>query len=226
VEQELLILPEHLSSPPVFSGVPVTRSLVLYVNFVDHFLSFFFWPLCCLFFFDIRILIAPLVSSNSSWNSSSYTITMRCLSHYKVYTVVGIVWHRYIYIRFGEIRRARVTVMMLNATFNNISVISWLSVLLQGDARVSGENHLPVVCQWQTLSHNVVSITPRHEHYFGWYALIAQVGVNPTTIRPWAQRPFRVCLQWVEARGGIVEHQFKAAFPVVPIDKICGRSLS
>jgi hypothetical protein len=26
----------------------------------------FFWPLCCLFFFDIRILIAPLVSSNSS----------------------------------------------------------------------------------------------------------------------------------------------------------------
>ena len=29
-------------------------------------LYFFFWPLCCLFFFDIRILIAPLVSSNSS----------------------------------------------------------------------------------------------------------------------------------------------------------------
>jgi hypothetical protein len=31
-------------------------------------LYFFFWPLCCLFLFDIRILIAPLVSSNSSWN--------------------------------------------------------------------------------------------------------------------------------------------------------------
>jgi len=29
-------------------------------------LYFFFWPLCCLFFFDIRILIVPLVSSNSS----------------------------------------------------------------------------------------------------------------------------------------------------------------
>ena len=27
---------------------------------------FFFWPLCCLFFFDIR-LIAPLVSSNSTY---------------------------------------------------------------------------------------------------------------------------------------------------------------
>jgi hypothetical protein len=33
VEQELLTLPEHLSSPPVFSGVRVTRSLVLYVCF-------------------------------------------------------------------------------------------------------------------------------------------------------------------------------------------------
>ena len=31
------------------------------------FLSFFFWPLCYLLFFDIQILIAPLVSSNSSW---------------------------------------------------------------------------------------------------------------------------------------------------------------
>jgi hypothetical protein len=30
-------------------------------------LCFFFWPLCCLFFFDIQILIAPLVSSNSSF---------------------------------------------------------------------------------------------------------------------------------------------------------------
>jgi hypothetical protein len=40
VEQELLILPEHLSSPPGFSRVRVTRSLVLYVCFVDHCLSF------------------------------------------------------------------------------------------------------------------------------------------------------------------------------------------
>ena len=29
-------------------------------------LGFFFWPLCCLFFFDIRFLITTLVSSNSS----------------------------------------------------------------------------------------------------------------------------------------------------------------
>ena len=46
VEQELFTLPEHLSSTPVFSGVRVTRSLVLYVCFVDRFLSF------CTFSFD------------------------------------------------------------------------------------------------------------------------------------------------------------------------------
>ena len=41
VEQELLILPEHMSSSPVFSGVHVTRSFVfLYVCFVDRCLSF------------------------------------------------------------------------------------------------------------------------------------------------------------------------------------------
>jgi hypothetical protein len=48
----------------VFSGVHVTRPLVLCVCFVDRCLSFspyFCWPLCCLFF-DLRILITTLVS--------------------------------------------------------------------------------------------------------------------------------------------------------------------
>jgi hypothetical protein len=40
VGQELLTLPEHMSSHPVFNGVRVTRSLVLYVCFVDRCLSF------------------------------------------------------------------------------------------------------------------------------------------------------------------------------------------
>jgi hypothetical protein len=58
------ILPERLSSPPVFSGVRVTLSLVLCICFVDCYLSFFFWPLCCMSF---DYLITPLVSSNSSY---------------------------------------------------------------------------------------------------------------------------------------------------------------
>ena len=40
VEQKLLILPEHLSSPPIFNGVRVTRYLVLCVCLVDRCLSF------------------------------------------------------------------------------------------------------------------------------------------------------------------------------------------
>jgi hypothetical protein len=40
VEQELNTLPVHLCSPPVFSGVRFTRSLVLYACFVDRCLSF------------------------------------------------------------------------------------------------------------------------------------------------------------------------------------------
>ena len=41
VEQELLTLPDYMSPPPVFSGVCVTRSLVLCVCFVDRCLLFF-----------------------------------------------------------------------------------------------------------------------------------------------------------------------------------------
>ena len=67
VEQELLTLPEHLNSPPVVSGVRVTRFLVLCVCFEDRCLSFL--PLLCLFF-DIRILITPLVSPNCSFSEA------------------------------------------------------------------------------------------------------------------------------------------------------------
>jgi hypothetical protein len=42
VEQELPTPPEYLSSPPDFSGVRVTRSLVSCVCFVDHVLPFCF----------------------------------------------------------------------------------------------------------------------------------------------------------------------------------------
>ena len=65
VEQEL---PEHLSSPPVFSGI----------LFVDRCSSFFSWPLCCLPF--LRILITPLVSSNSSciWSWALSRKSMYC----------------------------------------------------------------------------------------------------------------------------------------------------
>ena len=50
---------------------------------------------------------------------------------------------------------------MFNATSNNISVISWRTVILVEETGVSGENHRPVASHCQTLSHNVVSSTLR-----------------------------------------------------------------
>ena len=55
VEQELPTLPEHLSLPPVFSGVRVTWSLVLYVCFVDRCLSF------CTFSFGHCVVCSSLI---------------------------------------------------------------------------------------------------------------------------------------------------------------------
>jgi hypothetical protein len=49
--------------------------------------------------------------------------------------------------------------MVFKSTFNNISVISWRSVLLMEETGVLGENHRSVASHWQTLSHNVVSST-------------------------------------------------------------------
>jgi len=42
-----------------------------------------------------------------------------------------------------SMRVSRVRIILFNATFNNISVISWLSVLLVEEIRVSGEKQRP-----------------------------------------------------------------------------------
>ena len=71
-----------------------------------------------------------------------------------------------------------VCLMMFNTTFNNISAISWRSVLLMEETRVPRENHWSVTSQWQSLSHNVVSSSPRHQRDLNsqhqrWKVLIA-----------------------------------------------------
>ena len=75
------------SPQSVFSGVRVTRSLLLCVLFCRSLfvlLSFFFWPWCCLSFFDLRILITHLVSSNSSWNHT----WQQCLLDYPLKSLI------------------------------------------------------------------------------------------------------------------------------------------
>ena len=77
---------------PVFSGVRVTRSLVLYVCFVDHYLSFctfsfchcvvcssVFWSLCCLFFCLLVIVLSVLLSFGHCVVCSSVFWPLCCL---------------------------------------------------------------------------------------------------------------------------------------------------
>ena len=51
--------------------------------------------------------------------------------------------------------------MVFDVIFNDISAISCRSVLLVKETGVPGENQRPTTKHCQTLSHNVVSSTPR-----------------------------------------------------------------
>jgi hypothetical protein len=99
-------LPEHLSSPPVFSGVHVTRFLVLYVCFVDRCLSF-----CTLSFGHCVVCSSSiygfwLVSSNSS-----YTVVV---NYYLVRPTVALyVTHFGVTTQFCSFR-CRITRVLVN----------------------------------------------------------------------------------------------------------------
>ena len=56
--------------------------------------------------------------------------------------------------------KEEVRVLVFNSTFNNISVISWQSVLLVEKMGIQRENHRSGASHWQTLSHSIVSSTP------------------------------------------------------------------
>ena len=88
--------------------------------------------------------------------------------------------------------------MVFNATFNNISIILWRSVLLVEETGVLRVNHWLAASHWQTLLHNVVHLAmsriwtdntngDRHQLHIG------SCKSNYHTITTiW--RPLRVCL--------------------------------
>jgi len=89
--------------------------------------------------------------------------------------VHGLFWLNWVFKQLQLVHawnlRFRFRFMVFNATFNNISVISWRSVLFV-EEKVPGENHRPVVSHWQTFLHNVVLSTPClsgvRTHYCSW----------------------------------------------------------
>ena len=90
VEQELLTLPEHLCSPPVFSGVCVSRSLVLRVCFVDRCLSFCIFSFCqcfvCSSKYGLRLLLWYLQTLLAHSFLSSVLQTIVC--HFVLFCLV------------------------------------------------------------------------------------------------------------------------------------------
>ena len=88
VEQELCFLPEHLSSLLIFSGILVTRSLVLYVMFRRSLFVLLAIVLSVLRYtdsdypVDLRILITPLIYGFwlPRWfTDSDYPVDLRVL---------------------------------------------------------------------------------------------------------------------------------------------------
>jgi len=77
VEQELLILPEHPSSTSVFSGIRVTRSLVLCVCVLDSWLFFVLFLLA-------NVLFVLLRFTNSDYPFGIFQLFL--LSKYSLYT--------------------------------------------------------------------------------------------------------------------------------------------
>ena len=74
LDQELPTLPEHLGSLPIFSGVCVTRSLVLCVCFVDRYLSF------CTFSFGHCVVCSS--SIYGFWLPLWYLLTLLVLLYF------------------------------------------------------------------------------------------------------------------------------------------------
>jgi hypothetical protein len=107
---------------PGFNGVRVTLSVVLCVMFCRSLFvlsSFYFWPLCCLSF-DLRILITPLVSSNSS--------SVKFVSYFGFLTLhnkhnIRVMWKKIIlHSLWNRLKRAFIYILFFNVIQINLII--------------------------------------------------------------------------------------------------------
>ena len=91
MEQKQLTLLEHLSSPPVFNGVHVTRSLILYVCFVDRCLSF-----CTFVDLLIEWYFAPTEAMFQLYRHMKHYTDNKMKKENK-HTVKFQIWYSYLY---------------------------------------------------------------------------------------------------------------------------------
>jgi hypothetical protein len=102
---------------------------------------------------NIRILTSMKIKDTSYLNQPSWTKWIRWSCNHLIFTrrlnyTNLIIWYK-------KQLRLELKIMVFHATFNNMLVMSWLLI------GVPGENHWSAVSRRQTLSHNVVSSTPR-----------------------------------------------------------------
>jgi hypothetical protein len=91
-----------------------------------------------------------------SWiQNAKYTINSQLI----LYLLAVHLMHTYIYEQIIKLNVIHCRVFVFNATFKNISVVSWWSFLLVEETWVPEETYQPVESHW----HNVVSSTHRHE---------------------------------------------------------------
>ena len=82
------------------------------------------------------------------WWSIRGGSTSNNLRNFQINNLIWYAWFGWFY-----------DVLQINATFKNISVISWHSILLVEETGGPGENHRPFTSHWQTLSHTVEHLT-------------------------------------------------------------------
>ena len=106
VEQKLLTLPNTWVQPPVFSGVRVTRSLVLYICFVDRCLFFCIFPLAIVLSVLLRYtdsdclfgIFKLFLHKQGSFRPIALYVLLTCLLHALKWSVMCIllqasIWH-------------------------------------------------------------------------------------------------------------------------------------
>ena len=142
VEQELLTLLEHLSSTPVFSGIPVARSLVLCVCFVDRCLSFVLF-LLAIVLSDLRYTdsdypfgICKLFLYLSCIRKAKYCRRLRwkaCSAFQSIRKAIPLSIRQYVHVHISAFLLIRAYILILE-----LAVINVIGLVLSDIALLTG----------------------------------------------------------------------------------------
>ena len=98
---------------------------------------FFIWPLCCLFFFDIWILIAPLVSSNSSSTQVNICYVLSVvlfflLCHIRIFSKVAFLYCLVLDLNIHN--------LMIRNAWDNIDLVYECAIVCKNKSNVDCDN--------------------------------------------------------------------------------------